>query len=93
MIKGGLLHKANGGYLMIDVRDVLRQPLAWEGLMRALKNKLVEIESLAEAYGLFVTRTLEPEPIPLNIKVVLIGDPMSITCSSTTIRIFASCSR
>ncbi len=76
MIKGGLLHKANGGYLMIDVRDVLRQPLAWEGLVRALKNKLVEIESMAEAYGLFVTRTLEPEPIPLNVKVVLLGDPM-----------------
>ena len=76
MIKSGLLHKANGGFLMIDVRDVLRQPLAWEGLVRALKNKLVEIESIAEAYGLFVTRTLEPEPVPLNIKVVLIGDPM-----------------
>jgi len=76
MIKGGLLHKANGGYLMVDVRDVLRQPLAYEGLIRALKNKVVEIESLAESYGLFATKTLEPEPIPLNIKVVLLGDPM-----------------
>lgn len=75
MIKAGLLHKANGGYLMLDVRDVLTKPLAWEGLKRALKNKVIEMESLAEAYGLFATRTLDPEPIPLDIKVVLIGDP------------------
>lgn len=76
MIKGGLLHKANGGYLLLDVRDVLTKPLAWEGLKRALKNKVIEIESLAEAYGMFATRTLEPEPIPLHLKVILIGDPM-----------------
>lgn len=76
MIKAGLLHKANGGYLMLDVREVLTKPLAWEGLIRALKNKVVEIESMADAYGLFATRSLEPEPIPLTIKVVLIGDPM-----------------
>lgn len=76
MIKSGLLHKANGGYLMIDVRDLLTKPLAYEGLKRALKNTIVEIESLGEAYGLFATRTLDPEPIPLEIKVVLIGDPM-----------------
>ncbi|HEY3418711.1 MAG TPA: ATP-binding protein [Armatimonadota bacterium] len=75
-IKGGLLHKANGGYLMLDIRDVLTKPLAWEGLKRALKNQLIEMESLAEAYGLFATRTIDPEPVPLNIKVVLIGEPM-----------------
>lgn len=76
MIKGGLLHQANGGYLMVDVRDVLLKPLAWEGLIRALKNGVVEIESVAESYGVFATKTLDPEPIPLDIKVVLIGDPM-----------------
>jgi lon-related putative ATP-dependent protease len=78
MIKGGLLHKANGGYLMIDVRDVLARPAAWEGLKRALKTGVVEIEPLAEAVGMaaFATRTLDPEAIPLDIKVVLIGDPM-----------------
>lgn len=77
LIKGGLLHKANGGYLMLDVRDVLTRPAAWEGLKRALKSGMVEIESLAEAVGMsaFATRTLDPEPIPLDIKVVLIGDP------------------
>ena len=75
MIKGGLLHKANGGYLLIDAREVLTKPLAWEGMERALKNKLVEIESLLEAYGMFATRSLSPEPIPLHLKVVLLGDP------------------
>jgi lon-related putative ATP-dependent protease len=75
MIKAGLLHKANGGYLMLDVRDVLTKPLAWEGLKRALKNGVVEMEPLGEAYGMMATRTLTPEPIPLDIKVVLIGDP------------------
>ena len=75
MIKGGLLHKANGGYLMIDVYDLLTKPLAWEGLKRALKNKTVEIETMAEAYGAFATHTLTPEPIPLDIKVILVGDP------------------
>ncbi|HEX2999467.1 MAG TPA: ATP-binding protein, partial [Armatimonadota bacterium] len=75
LIKGGLLHKANGGYIMINVRDLLMKPLAWEGLKRALKSKTVEIESMAEMYGAFATHTLEPEPIPLDIKVILIGDP------------------
>jgi len=76
MIKAGLLHKANGGYLMLDVRDVLTKPMAYEGLKRSLKNGVVEIEPMGEAYGLVATHTLEPEPIPLDIKVVLIGEPM-----------------
>jgi len=76
MIKAGLLHKANGGYLILDVRDVLTKPMAYEGLKRSLKNGVVEIEPMGEAYGLIATHTLEPEPIPLDIKVVLIGEPM-----------------
>jgi lon-related putative ATP-dependent protease len=76
MIKAGLLHKANGGYLMLDVRDVLSKPMAYEGLKRSLKNGVVEIEPMGEAYGLIATHTLEPEPIPLDIKVVLLGEPM-----------------
>ena len=76
MIKSGLLHQANGGYLILDVRDVLTKPMAYEGLKRALKNGVIEIEPMGEAYGLLPTHTLEPEPIPLDIKVVLVGDPM-----------------
>jgi predicted ATP-dependent protease len=76
MIKGGSLHIANGGYLMIDVRDILSKPLAWDGLKRALKDRVIRIESLNQALGLISTRTLDPEPIPLEIKVIIIGDPL-----------------
>ena len=75
MIKNGALHKANGGYLMLDAYELLTKPMAWEILKRALKNEEVVIESLEKAYGFMTTRTLEPEPIPLNIKVIIVGDP------------------
>ncbi|MDR7522074.1 MAG: ATP-binding protein [Armatimonadota bacterium] len=73
MIKPGALHRANGGYLVLQARDLLVSPFAWEGLKRALKSREVRIENIAEQYGLFATATLRPEPIPLNVKVVLIG--------------------
>jgi len=76
MIKGGSLHRANGGYLMVDAFEVLTKPFAWQVLKRALKNEEAIIESMAQAYGAITTRTLEPEPIPLDIKVILIGDPV-----------------
>ena len=76
MLKAGALHRANGGYLMVEARDVLTKPMAWEGLKRALKNQEVCIESMREAYGAIATRTLEPEPIPLDVKVIVIGDPL-----------------
>ncbi len=74
MIKSGALHRANGGYLIIEALDLLQKPMAWSMLKRALKNKEIVIESLMEAYGGMITRTLDPEPVPLNLKVVLIGD-------------------
>jgi lon-related putative ATP-dependent protease len=76
MIKSGTLHQANGGYLMVDARDILTKPMAWEGLKRALKDDEIKIESMYEAYGAISTRTLDPEPIPLDIKVVITGDPL-----------------
>ena len=76
MIKNGALHKANGGYLMLDAFELLTKPLAWETLKRALKNGEVVIESLEKSLGLLTTRTLEPEPIPLDVKVIIVGDPM-----------------
>ncbi|HEX5624138.1 MAG TPA: ATP-binding protein, partial [Sulfuricurvum sp.] len=74
MIKPGALHKANGGYLILDVRKLLMQPFAWEALKRVLQSKEVRIESIAQQYALISTTTLEPEPIPVNVKVVLIGE-------------------
>ena len=74
LIKPGSLHRANGGFLIMDVRRVLMQPYAWEGLKRTLKSKQIRIESPGQALGLVSTVSLEPEPAPLDIKVVLIGD-------------------
>ncbi|MGA7801646.1 MAG: ATP-binding protein [Gammaproteobacteria bacterium] len=76
LIKAGALHRANGGYLILDADKVLTQPYAWEGLKRAIKSGEVCIESLGQALGLISTISLEPEPVPLNLKVVLIGDRM-----------------
>ncbi len=74
LIKPGALHRANGGYLVLEARKVLLQPYAWEGLKRALRAAEVRIESPGQAYGLITTISLEPEPIPLDVKVALVGD-------------------
>ncbi len=76
MLRAGALHKANGGFLIVEVRDLLLRPLAWPTLKRALKNREVTIESMMAELSVITTRTLEPEPIPLDIKVVLSGEPM-----------------
>ena len=75
MIRAGAFHKANGGFLVLDAQKVLMQPFAWEGLKRTLKSRKVKIESLGELYGLVSTVSLDPEPVPLNVKVVMLGDP------------------
>jgi lon-related putative ATP-dependent protease len=75
MIHSGALHKANGGYLIIPVEDLLRNPFAYDGLKRALKNELISIEEPQEKYGFINIKSLKPQPIPLNAKVILIGDP------------------
>ena len=74
LIRAGALHQANGGYLMLDALRVLTQPFAWEGLKRALRSGEIRIESLGQALSLISTASLEPEPIPLNVKVVLLGE-------------------
>jgi predicted ATP-dependent protease len=76
LIKPGALHRANGGYLVLDARRVLLEPFAWDGLKRALRAREVRVDSLGQALGLVSTVALEPEPIPLDLKVVLIGDPL-----------------
>ncbi|SFN23514.1 Predicted ATP-dependent protease [Formivibrio citricus] len=74
LIKPGALHQANGGYLLLDIRKVLMQPFAWEGLKRALQTREIRIESLGQMLSIVSTVSLEPEPIPLDVKIVLFGD-------------------
>jgi lon-related putative ATP-dependent protease len=74
LIRPGAFHRANGGYLIIDVRKVLQQPFAWEGVKRVLRARQVKIESPGQALSLFHTASMDPEPIPLDLKVVLVGE-------------------
>ncbi len=73
LIKAGALHSANGGFLLIDARKLLIQPYAWDSLKRALASKVIKIEAPSEETT-FTTISLDPEPIPLNVKVILTGD-------------------
>jgi predicted ATP-dependent protease len=72
-IKAGLLHRANGGYLLVDALKLLSQPFAWNALKRALLAHEIRIESMAEMLSMVSTMQLEPQPIPLALKVVLVG--------------------
>ena len=75
MIKPGALHRANGGYLVVQALDLLTQPLAWETLKRALRTHQIRMENMGEQLSIIPTATLSPEPIPLLIKVAMIGTP------------------
>jgi lon-related putative ATP-dependent protease len=74
LIKPGALHRANGGYLLVDARRLLLSPFAWEALKRAIKAREIRIEQPTEVSGLISSQSLDPEPIPLDVKVVLFGD-------------------
>ncbi len=74
LIKPGSLHRANDGYLLLDAEKILVNPYAWDGLKRALKSSNITIEPLDELHSFSRNLTLEPDPIPLKIKVILIGD-------------------
>ena len=76
LIKQGALHRANGGALILDAHKVLTNPGAWDGLKRALISQQIKIESLAEMFSLISTISLEPEPVPLDTKVILVGSPL-----------------
>jgi lon-related putative ATP-dependent protease len=76
LIKPGALHRANGGFLILDARRVLTEPFAWDALKRCLDTGTIQIISAAEKLSLMATTTLEPDPIPLDIRVVLVGDRM-----------------
>jgi lon-related putative ATP-dependent protease len=76
LIKAGALHRANGGYLVLDLRQVLTQPFSWDALKRALKGGKIRIESAGQMLSLVSTVSLEPADIPLRTKVVLCGEPL-----------------
>lgn len=74
LIKAGALHRANGGYLVLDARRVLSEPFTWEALKRSLRSGSITIRSAAEQLGISSTISLEPDPIPLSVKVILVGE-------------------
>ncbi len=75
MIKSGAIHRANGGYLILNVHDLLSDPFSWEALKKALKYGKTTLENIGEQYRLVPTVGLKPEPIPLNLKLILLGTP------------------
>ena len=75
-IRAGAFHRANGGYLILEARSVLLNPFAWDAVKRVLKDGRIEIEEMGQQFRVFSTTTLEPQPIPVNVKVVLIGEPL-----------------
>ena len=75
MIKPGALHAANGGFLVVQAEDVLPNAAAYDGLKRALRDQVIRLETVAEELGLASPARLDPEPIPLDIKVALVGAP------------------
>lgn len=76
MIRSGAVHRANGGYLILQARDVLTNPFSWQTLKRTLANEEIRVENIGEQFRTIPITTLKPEPIPLDLKVILIGDPL-----------------
>jgi len=74
LIKAGAIHRANGGFLLLDARSLLSEPFSWTALKRTLRQREIRIEDLGRFIGLTSTVSLEPDPIPLDVKVVLFGD-------------------
>lgn len=75
MIKAGALHRANGGYLIIQANDLFTRYFSWQALKRCLKNGTIQIEDLSEEFHLISTPSMRPEPIPISTKIIIIGNP------------------
>ncbi|KUK53747.1 MAG: hypothetical protein XD78_0922 [Desulfotomaculum sp. 46_296] len=73
MIKAGAIHHANGGYLVLQARDVFQEPFAWDTLKKVIKNRQTAVANVGEQYRIIPTASLRPEPIPVDVKIVLIG--------------------
>lgn len=76
MIKAGALLRANGGYLVLEAHSLLNKPFAWEALKTALKKNELRLGMMAEEHQVFLTRSIQPESIPLDVRVIIIGDPL-----------------
>ena len=76
MIKPGAIHRANGGYLVLQARDLLLNPFSWDTLKRTLRSGDARIENVGEQYSPVPSATLRPQPIPIDAKIVLIGSPL-----------------
>ena len=74
LLKAGALHRANGGFLVLDARRILAEPFAWDALKRSLETRAIQITTAADRLGLIATTTMEPQPIPLAVRIVLVGD-------------------
>ncbi len=79
LIKGGAIHRANGGYLLVRIEELAKNPASYDGLKRALQSGEIRIEDTGERLGMSSTKGLDPEPIPLDVKVVVTGDPSLYT--------------
>ena len=75
MIRSGALHRANGGYLVIDAREVLMNPFVWDALKRCIRTGEIRIEDVLEQYRFMTMVTLKPEAVPLQTKIIMIGTP------------------
>lgn len=75
LVKPGALHKANGGYLIVDAREVLINPFSWDSLKRCIRNCEIKIEDVLEQYRFMSVASLKPEPVPLQAKIIMIGAP------------------
>lgn len=76
MIRPGSLHRANGGYLVLPADDTLRDSMTWDGLKRALRSHEIQIEDPGERLGFIAAKSLRPQPIELDVKVILVGRPL-----------------
>ncbi|MCI0595521.1 MAG: AAA family ATPase [candidate division Zixibacteria bacterium] len=76
LIKSGSFHRANGGYLVLPVEDVLKSAFSWDGIKRALRGREIEIEEIGERLGFAAAKSMRPQPIPLELKVVFVGQPL-----------------
>lgn len=76
MIKPGAIHRANGGYLIIQALDILKDYFAWEALKRIIKHKKVKIEDINERFRLISIKSLKPQPLPIDLKIIMVGLPL-----------------